>query len=288
MRDDKPKILTITDYTRKLVNEASREILKYTLQLYHKDNKTEPVRPEPWASAVLLKVDNTRFLLTSGHVLQENGQDINPEDIGIMIEDTFQILNGEIKYVNSTVNKTSDRIDLAIWRLNDDVAGDLEKQYKFLEPSQVDIDHNVSTEPRYLLVGFPVTRSKIKPATAIIKVAPFIFLTKESEKNLYKKLDFEEHSNIILDYRKAKIKSFDTGLPGQGPDTHGVSGSGLWYLPTLIVAEGQKVPFKLAGIMIEWRREVSAVIATRIHIATEIIRKEFRLNLPQSKITKVN
>ena len=288
MKNNKPKILTITDYTGELVDEAAREILNYTPQLFRKYDNSQPIRPEPWASAVLLKVDNICFLITAGHVLQENGNDINPEDIGVMIGDTFYILNGELKFVNPTVNKTNDRIDLAVWRLNNDVATELEKRYKFLEPSQIDIDHNVSKEPRYLLVGFPVSRSKIKPATSTIRVAPFIFLTEESEKNYYKTLDFEEHSNIILDYRKAKIKSFDTKLAVQGPDTYGVSGSGLWYLPSLIVAEGQAVPFKLTGIMIEWRSDKSAVVATRIHIATEIIRKYFGLNLPQSKITKVN
>jgi len=288
MKDDKPKILTITDYTGELVDEAAREILNYTPQLFRKYDNVQPIRPKPWASAVLLNVDNIRFLITAGHVLQENGNDINPEDIGVMIGDTFYILNGELKFVNPTVNKTNDRIDLAVWRLDNDVANELETRYKFLEISQVDIDHNVSTEPRYLLVGFPVSQSKIQPTTSTIRVAPFIFLTEESEKKYYAALDFEEHSNIVLDYRKAKIKSFDTKLPGQGPDTYGVSGSGLWYLPSLIVAEGQTVPFKLTGIMIEWRRDKSAVVATRIHIATEIIRKEFGLNLPQSKITKVN
>ena len=277
MENNNSKLLTINDYTGELVDQAAKEILNYSPQLYRKYNNVQPIKPEPWASAILLKINTTKFLLTAGHVLLENDNEINPEDIGVMIEKTFFILNGDLKYLKPSDSKINNNLDYAVWRLDNDVAEDLGEKYKFLELSDVEVDHIVTSEPKYLIVGFPVTQSKLNPITEKIKVDPFIFLTNEAKKNLYKRLDLEEDLNILLNYRKAKIKSFDTKLAGQGPDTYGVSGSGLWYLPSLVIKKGEYVPFRLVGIMIEWRRNQSVLIATRIHRVIEIIKRKFKL-----------
>ena len=267
--------------------EAAKEILQYTPQLYRKNGSTEPVNIEPWASGIFLKVDGIHFLLTAGHVLSENGNDINPEDVGIMIGNIYHILNGHVKYTDTNVDSTNSKIDLTIWKLEDErVVNDLLMKYKFLEPDAIDIDHLPTIKPNYLIVGFPITRTKLKPSTHSIKVDPFMFLTKQMKGNVYTKLAFETHSNIILEYRKRKIRNFN-GTAGQGPDPYGLSGCGLWHLPELKIDLDGKVPHKLVGIMTEWHSAHNAVVATRIHIVTEVIRKEFGLSLPKSNITEI-
>lgn len=282
--NEKRIILSIIDYTGGIVDEVSKEVLNFSPQLFSKSGlQVEPLRPEPYASGVLIKVEGNHFLLTAGHVVE----DVNPEDVGVMINNTFFILEGEVKYARPSDSEQNDKIDLAVWELNDEVIDSLSAKYKFLEFQDIEYDHQTTTEPKYLIVGFPVTRSKLNVKTAKIKVAPFIFLTKQAEEKFYERLGFEKHSTLLLDYRKAKIESFDTKLVLQGPKPQGISGCGLWYLPKLIVNEGQKVPVKLVGIMIEHHNQFNVVVATRIHVVTEILRRDFGINIPESKITRL-
>ena len=268
--------------------DASKEILKYTPQLFRKFGNTQPVPIEAWATGVLLMIEEVKFLISAAHVLEENKKPINPEDVGIMIGDTFHILNGFIKYAATGLHPNNEKVDLTVWRLDDpDVVADLEKKYRFLCWDQLDVEHNPVTTSNYLMVGFPVTRTKKKPQAKKLKVEPFIFLSKLGESRLYKKVGVEDHSHFIVKYRKRKIKDFN-GKIIIGPDPFGMSGCGLWHVPVLQRNDQNEVPSRLVAILHEWRKEESLLIATRIHIVTEVIRKAFDLSLPASRKTKVN
>jgi len=270
-----------------VVNELSREILNYTPQIFRKYDKTEPIRPKPIASSILLKCNKSRYLITAGHVLRENNEEIDQVDLGVMVNNEFLILNGELIFINPDRNRTNDQTDIAIFELNTDVANDIEEKYSFLPITQADINHNVSDELRYLLVGYPITKTKLKPHKSIFEVNPLIFLTKKSKLHKYRRLGFNEHSNIILDYVKSKIQSFGSELVITGPDTYGISGSGLWFIDSFMTTKDAS-EIKLVGIMIEWRKSESVVISTRIHLVTEILRQVYDLKLPKSEITEVN
>lgn len=278
----------VIEMVGKISITAGQEILKYTPQLYHRLSLTEPIKIEPWASGVFLKIDGNHFLVSAGHVLMEGSNAINPENVGIMIGKQYHILNGNVKYTDTSLHEANSKIDLTIWKLEDErVIQDLSQKYLFLEPTSIDIDHKPSNSPNYLIVGFPITRTKIKAQTQSIKVDPFIFLTNQKNDKLYSKLQFERHSNLILDYRKRKIRSHNGSLV-QGPDPHGLSGCGLWHIPELMINSSGGVFSKLVGIMTEWHSNHNAVVATRIHIVTEVIRREFGLTIPKSKITEIN
>ena len=264
--------------------EAGGRLMRHTPQLYRKYGSTPPVRIEPWASGVLIEVDKIFFLVTAAHVLREGNGDINPEDIGIMTGNQFNILNGSIKIAHPSLHVNNDKVDLAIWRIEDGrVIDELKTKYDFLSTNQLGIDHSPVEFSKYLVVGFPITRTKLKTQTSKIIANPFIFLTKKSKQSIYDKLEFESHSNLILNYRKRKIKD-SNGNVIQGPDPYGISGWGLWYLPELKMG----VTPILVGIMTEWRSSLAAIVATRIHIVTEVLRTEFGLPLQKSAITKVN
>jgi hypothetical protein len=59
--------------------DAARDFLKYTPQLYRKRGAEPPVHADPYATGVLLIIDNIRFIVTAAHVLEENGEPINAE-----------------------------------------------------------------------------------------------------------------------------------------------------------------------------------------------------------------
>ncbi len=280
---DKKGIITVMDYLRQVVDQCAREILKYTPQLYTKDpNTTDLIKSDPNSSGVLLEVQGQHFLITAGHFLQRN----KPEDIGIMIDDTFYILNGIVKYVNPEVGEQEDKIDIAVWKIDDDVVVDLKAKFSFLPFEKIDFQHKVDTEPKYLIVGFPWRETKEDKVNKKLKSSPFIFLTKESNKESYKRLKFEQHSNLLLNYKQQKVKSLNTGNVQQNKSPEGVSGCGVWHISKFIIEDGQVPDFKLVGQIIEQNKEKTILISTRIHLVAEVLRRDFGMNIPQSKITK--
>jgi hypothetical protein len=61
-----------------------------------------------------------------------------------------------------------------------------------------------------------------------------------------------------------------------GPEPIGVSGGGLWYLPSFFVERGKNVPLILIGIMIEHHGSFNILAASRISLITEILRDHFK------------
>ncbi|WMJ75383.1 hypothetical protein RCC89_19790 [Cytophagaceae bacterium ABcell3] len=266
----------------KSVDIYAKEILKYTPQLYTKlSNETENIIPQAEASGILIEVKNTRFLITAGHFLVSN----TPDDIGIMIEDMFYVLNGIVKYVNPSESEDADKTDIAVWKLEDDVANALSSKYSFLQYEDIDFNHIVSSESKYLIVGFPWRNTVEKKETKKLIVSPFVFLTKASAKNFYKNLNFDQHSNILLDYRQMKVKNFGNGMVQANKSPEGVSGCGVWYLPTFLI-NGTPKP-KLVGQIIEQNKLNSILISTRIHLVLEVLRTEFEIDIPASSITRL-
>lgn len=252
---------------------AAREILSYTSPLVRRKDRPT-VEFDACASAVLIRARNDRFVVTAGHVFRDN----LPKQLGIAIGSTFHILSGELAYADNSNDDVYGLIDIAVWKLSDELANDLLGTFKFLELTALNLQHTVSQKPHYLMVGFPVSHAKTRDAGTRIKAKPFIFLTAETDHELYQRLKYAKDVNITLDYRKGAIHSFGRNTSNQGPDLVGVSGSGLWFLPSLL-GDSETVPFQLVGIMSTWDKPHNVVTATRIHLVGEILARKFNIHI---------
>ena len=163
---------------------------------------------------------------------------------------------------------------------------DVKEDYDFLSISNVDINHQIPSMPSYLVVGFPVTKSILKKAERKIKVSPFIYFS-DSNQNEFKENYFQDFSHIKINYQKRRTKIFGREEVVMGPDTHGVSGAGLWTITNLLELE-KDAEFKLVGLMTEWWPEQAILVSTRIHLITEFIRKCLKLDIPATSICNVN
>jgi len=276
--------MKLLEYIGEQIDKYSWEILKFTPQLFiKKPAQTSLVVPDPNASGVLLNILENYFLITAGHVIENN----DPENIGIMIKDKFFILNGIIKYVKPTESEQADKIDIAIWKLDNQVASDLKEKYSFLPLDKIDINHKLDSEPRYLILGYPWKNTKLDKVKMKIIGPPLTFLSNLSNPNEYKRLKYESHSNLLLNYRQKKVRNFKSGTIQQNVSPEGISGCGVWYIPHFLTQPYITPEFKLVGQIIEQNKEKTILIATRIHIVTEVIRRDFGINLPRSLITKL-
>jgi hypothetical protein len=106
--------MSLSDNYKLAAAETTEEILRFTPQIYLREHKrTDGKNISPYASSILLEIGKQHFILTAGHVIAEN----DPEDLGIMIGNTFYILLGDVRYINPYLNEESNKLDIAVIKI---------------------------------------------------------------------------------------------------------------------------------------------------------------------------
>jgi hypothetical protein len=277
------KILNLLDYYRDIQFSANKEAYKATCHYL----KIVDGNPHPYATGIFLTIDNNYFLITAAHVIENREEDIF---VGYGNNNVVK-LGGEL-IMNSLpdgLERDDDKIDIAIFRLNEETVGYVSKQYEFITYSDIQVNHEIKELPLYSAIGFPASKNKFNKFKNELKSRPFIYTTMPAKIEVYKELGCEPFTNIIVHYDKDNVVDYKTKEHSVGPDAFGISGGGLWYIPSQLVNPGDKIEKKLVGILTEWPvRNRRYWIATRIDIFTEIIRQKYNLNIEQSKVVRVN
>lgn len=230
-----------------------RQILKHTPQLYYIENGYLDKTPKPLASCVLYANEsNTNYyLITAKHVFNHSDE----WGIGILIKNIFYSLEG------NRFTIPSNDIDITVLKLTPELTNILLSEYNFLNSTQIDENHSymLSTN-RYLEVGFPITKSKLKKHDKTIRVEPFILLSDINKVS-------SEH--VYINIPKLRRRFGDTIPIRIIPTLKGLSGSGLWYISSIC-----RPTFKLVGIMIEWDyRDKKYTKGTKINLVKSLIEK---------------
>lgn len=277
------KPIQLIDYYREIQNDAANDILKSTFQFLTENNR----KTEPFASGIFIQVDETYFMISAAHVMEENY-----DELYVPLEKNDSIkLGGElnINSIPSTLSRDDDQIDIAILKLDVKSIGIVSKFYSFIDVDEIEISHSTKQLPQYISLGYPCTQTKMKYGTNVLIAKPFKYITMPADDEIYEQLECDPYRNIVVHYNKKRVLNYSTGQFKTGPDTYGISGSGLWYIPFQLVEKGQKVDKKLVGIMIDWpTKNRKFWIAIRIDIITEVIRQKYSLAILQSKIVRVN
>ena len=134
------RVLSLKDNVRIVTRETAKSVLRFTPQIYLREHgKTDGKKIGPVASAVLIFHEKKYFLITAGHVVE----DYDPEDLGILIKDKFNFLSGIVRYVNPYLDEKSDKIDIAIWKLDPELVKELKLYYTFLTIDKFGLDHKL-------------------------------------------------------------------------------------------------------------------------------------------------
>jgi hypothetical protein len=277
------KIITLKDNIILSADLAAKEILNYTPQIYLREpGRTDGKNISPFASSVLISVQEQFFLLGAGHVFEEN----HIEDLGILIGNRFNILQGLISYVNPFQNDIANKIDVAILKLPLDLVKIIRQKYEFLSYQKIGIDHElIFEEIRYLVVGFPWRKSRPNPVKKTIKPKPLVFISNIAGDEGYKALNLEKHNNIILNYKQKNVIEAKSGHSKLGPNPEGISGCGIWLID--VYPPSPKPNYKLVSIVTDKDKNKKYIQSTRIDIVNEILIKDFKLNLNHSKIVTI-
>ena len=249
-----------------------KKTLPFTVQLFRKKTDIEPVDFEPWASAFLLKSNGNHYLCTASHVYK----DADYKDVGFFIEGYFYIIEGHISLLKVTESPENDRADISVCKLTKESVEDLEQKYNFLSFENIELNHKLSASNNYIILGYPLTKTKKNTKKRTIKSTPLKLSTKAIlDSRRYKKINRNIKINILLDFRRYNLYNY---LKQRmiAPKPTGISGCGLWYY-----INGN---FKLIGMMTEWVSEEAVLVATKIDVLINMIRFRFDSTLPKSKI----
>lgn len=261
-----------------VVNTFTNEVANYTVQLWLViDDNAD--KAKPWGSSVLLDINAKHYLVTAAHVLD----DIDINNLAFWDEQDLVQVSGHLVYLSTQaqVNRTG---DIAVWELSNDADATLMKHHQFLPLDRVRLNHHIDLRERYLLLGYPVTKTKkiFKSKTIPIESLKLFTCGVSSEAKM-RNNQLDPKINFLLEYHRRKAQSFlaPKRQIEHLPAPHGLSGCGLWHM------EDDKIA-RLVGIMTGYNYTDSIMIASRIDLATEIIRLSMDASIPASSTITVN
>lgn len=262
-----------------MLKGSAERVLQSTIQFLFFDSK--PKYPAA-GSGVLFEINDKYFIFTAAHVFADHHKGIYviSQQKAIFLEGMFYHTP-----MPTSGDRTDDKIDFAIIKIETNIADKLKADYKFINLIDLELGHFVDIETNYLVAGHPITRTKKVWAASILKSQPFIANLDALIRFNYEKFKFRFDSHIAVDYTGEMI-SIKNQNPHLAPKLEGISGSGLWHLHKN--PKDFHFECKLVGIVIEQIKENDnkAIIATRIDIIILILNKLLNLNISVPK--KVN
>ena len=232
--------------------------------------------PEQIGTGTFIVIGNTHLLITAAHVLDE--QDKSGSTLylaGGKIRGLIQLTGSSFRTDKVAGDREHDHNDIAgieiIGTLLDSIGEDA-----FLKISQVDVNDIGRPGIPYMALGYPCTKNKelnlVKHSfkrsllgyTSILK-----FLEPSARCKCGTVLNRASH--LLLGFKKKKSGVID-GPPTTAPDIHGMSGGALWRFDYPPLPPGTS---KMVGMLIEWRRELGAILVVRMPLILEAIRNRY-------------
>lgn len=270
-------MITPLQYIDEITDCVSNHLMKHTPQIYRlldKENK----KFEPVGSSVLIQFNERKFLITASHLKYEY------ENLYFFRDNHFHLLDGKFIYTNPNVSNLSKFTDILVCEIDKESNEFLTKHYDFVNAQDINFDYYPNTEKNFLIFGYPWRKTMFNKTKSKFKIIPYKFLTEVFNRPVSNELKSLEDQLLILDYNQREIINPKTGFKKKSVTPEGLSGCGVWHIPNLLGID--QITYNLVGIIIrqdEFTKKY--VIATRIHIISEILRVYFNVNLKKSRIT---
>jgi len=236
-------------------------------------NKKEEIELKLIGTGVLIQFQNNYFLLSAAHVIDHfHKKNIQPR---IALEQLSNIMfqPGGTIYKNTTALRDKDTIDIAFLLLDTESVEEISKHYTFLKEDNLAIEHKFFNQEPYVFYGYPSTTSKEKYDKSYFQSVPFMHVTTPLLQEQYFNFDRHPDYNVITSYDKHNSFSLKAKVISNGPDLHGISGCGMWFIDPTNISSGYMEP-KLTAIMTDWSLQNSGyIIGTRINVITHNIKK---------------
>ncbi len=235
---------------------------------------TQSGNPIHTGTCILLQIENGNYLLTAAHVIDENEHSslyVGGESKVILIEEEFLCTK------KPEGGRDNDHYDFAWLQLGDQFIGQM-GNVCFAEEKQLS-SYNGQTEGRlYLALGYPNTKNK-QIDTQGKSVTPHYMKyasTVKPNETLCKKLGVSGKDHLFLNYNP-KYSKDELGKIVNSIAPRGISGGALIDMGN-IARPDSYVPNaswkgQIAGMLIENHRDYKAMLAVKIGVIVEQIKR---------------
>jgi hypothetical protein len=239
-----------------LLGPVAQHIKQHTCQLTQIGG---PFGFKPRGTGVLIEAQNSFYLLTASHVIDETERLYIPSKQGMLK------LAGEIVFSDLKHDKYT---DTACMKLDAQGVDLLKSSYSFLPESGIGFKHTTNYNA-YSIYGYPESMTK-KEHDVIISRGHFWEL-RHAKHKVYQHYKIDSDKCIILD-KSGRITSQETGRKERFKlKPNGLSGGGIWALE----AHGNNpiiLSYALVGIMTEYKKDkYDIIIGNKIQLFSELI-----------------
>jgi hypothetical protein len=250
-----------------LRRKAARFLSRYSIPLYRYDERRRPVQ---FGTGFFVQADGAHFLVSAAHVLRESQV---REVFFYAAQKTLRRLRGRIRTTGGVEGVTADPLDVAVLRLSGSAIPPFPEVEKFsLNYSDLLAEYLPRSGKRYVVVGFPSTKSGIDPVArrAIVKAYAYDTHSVVVE-NAYEKHDVAPATHILLPFDRKRSMDAD-GRAVIFPKPQGMSGS-----PILVLYEDDgpsvqsRPAFPVVGVAVRSPVGAKIIVGTDIRFVREMI-----------------
>ena len=270
---------------------------KAHVSLYYPDEHDLPLHA---GTAILLNVKNYYFLVTASHVTsnrtgmmtRENKKEffipLKNQLYGLELNGFNSIINCYEHHILEHLSPENVEVDIAVFEIKEPSLQMIKEEYRFMDISEVQIDHFPSSSFLYYIYGFPEFANQVKESQNN-KPNLFTISCKTYPIKDYNIIDAIPQTHIVVNLDKTNLKSPSGEISEIEPE--GMSGGGLFAFRVTFSNNQVNVFWKLAGINIEYKDWADAFVCVKANYFTEIIRNKFpelKDKVPSSKSVKIN
>jgi hypothetical protein len=263
------------NYDEKTLGDLCQMVANSALQVTPIICVPNPPSANPVGCGIFLRINNDRYLLTAGHLL-------NLKDWKKLLvpgaENKMIWLKGKVYTTYEELKTINNPIDYAVLKFSETQNKHFGGEFTFCNPENIIVNHKVKENGLYIIAGYPVSGVKKVSGSATFITIPVKFLTHPVKLKKYEKIGINPDHFILVNYQR-KIAPFNSRIKNITKDVKGISGSGLWYIPNLNDKKNGIPKHYLVGIMTENYKDYGALAALRIDFITETI-KQFEIYSP--------
>ena len=194
-------------------------------------------------SAVLIEIEGKLFLLTAAHITDRQEM----ETLLVPGVDGLISPHGYFAHVSVSKGKTrdNDRMDIAYYRLDDDIRSELDPKLKPMHREDMALFESLMQGDIYSFSGFPHRKTRIHGDTVETELFSYTGCVVDDE--TYRELGYDPGVHIVVkfDRKQSYLRYGPRNIP---PLPHGVSGGGIFAWRKDFVDGGDPDDRRLVGI----------------------------------------
>lgn len=238
-----------------------RELYRYMFPLLTDDEGQPDVR----GTAFVVAVGRCRFIVTAAHVVESGGLSTLRFGRGIIANPTA--VNVVTTGLPASGNRDDDRLDLAVWQADEQIASALRAQGVLpIEMESFSVEDLAVDGDHYVFSGYPASRTRTNRSTRMIDPGPISVSCMAIVDDRLPALGLNHATHIVGAFDRRRMAD-QQGQQITAPEPWGMSGGPVWKI------KGNDC--RLVGVGIEYREGSKGLVASRLGAVVALLRASY-------------